>query len=252
MNDPKNGTNGSTNQFGYQSQQNTSTPMSPNGQTVNNFDDRRPHYSGEQSYINGQRNQTNGAPNQFGYQQNISSQTMAQTGQSVNTFDERRPYGPESLYNQNSSQFQNPYNNFALNPMMSSNLMAINPMISGFPMVPPMFSNNPLQNVYSSPYAQSLNGSQTGLDRFGFRSNSIGSEQSLANPVPSQLGSKYSSCENLQSVTHLNEKNQKPIDSGLQLLHVLRDAEKNGFTADDVEVALNFSPDKPIGLLSCL
>ena len=237
--------NGTPNQFGDQNQQNISTPSTPNAQNANNFDDRRPQY-GESSY--NPNRQMNGSSNQFGYQ---SQQNMSTpTAQPFNSFDDRRPYGPDSMYNQNSSQFQNPYNNFPLNAMMSPNLMAINPMMSGFPMAPPMFSSNPLQNLYSSPYQQSLNGSQTGLDRFGYRSNSITSEQSFINPAPqSQIGSRYSSCENLHSINQSNER-KSSIDSGLHLLQVLREAEKNGFTSVDVEVALNFSPDKPIGQLS--
>ena len=197
--------------------------------------------------------------------QNINNQPQNQSPISVqnapilppvNGFDDRRQhYGSDQMYSSVVSNgqmlFQSPYNNYSMNPMMSQNFMPpMSPMMSGYPpMAGPMFPMNPMQNMYSSPYAQSLNGSQTGLDRLGYRSNSISSEQSFVNPMAPQYGSRYSSCENLPAMSPLNDKNQQKsqFESGLHLVQALREAERNGFTADDLEVAINFSPEKPLG-----
>lgn len=39
----------------------------------------------------------------------------------------------------------------------------------------------------------------------------------------------------------------KQMESGLQIIQTLREAEKKGFNADDVEVAIQFSPKEPLG-----
>lgn len=208
-------------------------------------------------------NQSNHTNTQNQNQNSMPVQNPAQTAPTfppVNSFDERRlTYGSDQMYSSGISNgqipFQNPYNNYSANPMMpsmSQNFISpMSPVMPGYgPMAGHVFSMNPMHNIYSPPsYAPSLNGSQTGLDRFGYRSNSISSEQSFMSPMAPQFGSRYSSCESLQTMNPLNEKNQQKsqMESGLHLVQVLREAERNGFTADDLEVAINFSPDKPLG-----
>ena len=58
-------------------------------------------------------------------------------------------------------------------------------------------------------------------------------------------GSKYVSCEDLSDVGP--KKREDQFKSGFELIKILKQAEEMGFTADDVEVALNFKPNEPLG-----
>jgi hypothetical protein len=114
-----------------------------------------------------------------------------------------------------------------------------------------------MPNHYSKPYTQ-FGGSQTRLDQL---TNNMNYEHNFGNQLAHQpmhnfsnsfTGNRFSSCENLQSVNGTKDQNQQKsqMESGLHLIQLLREAEKSGFTADDVEVAINFSPDKPLGELN--
>ncbi|CAG2166952.1 unnamed protein product, partial [Oppiella nova] len=167
-------------------------------------------------------------------------------------FTERRPSYPPQY---NTSGYGYPTQNSMLsqNPMQQHMNPMMNPMLN--PMVNPMsqmYAANPLHNMYAF-----MNGSQTSLDRFGYPiGSSAGSiagsdHNSYINPLLPQMSSRYSSCENLQSIssnTTVGDRSghKTQMESGLQLIQLLRDADRKGYTADDVEVAINFSPDKPL------
>ena len=67
---------------------------------------------------------------------------------------------------------------------------------------------------------------------------------------------KFSSFDDLQSMSSVTsagslggrvQDQKSQMESGLQLVQTLREAEKKGYTADDVEVAIQFSPNGPVG-----
>lgn len=65
---------------------------------------------------------------------------------------------------------------------------------------------------------------------------------------------RNSSFDDLQSISSRTSSSffypENPkMDSGIQVIHTLREAEKKGYTADDVEIAIQFSPNGPLGLL---
>lgn len=66
---------------------------------------------------------------------------------------------------------------------------------------------------------------------------------------------RFSSYDDLQSMSSISSGYQDSgyqrgqVDSGLQIIQTLREAEKRGYTAEDVEVAIQFNPHAPLDWL---
>jgi len=168
------------------------------------------------------------------------------------------------------------------NPIVANNMISMSQMpqisqMSQMPQMPQMSQMQQMQqmpqnlqmmqtpqshqmpNYYSQSFSQ-MTGSQTRLDQLA---NNINYGQNFNNPLSQQQmsfapnsisGHRFASCEDLQTINNLNDNNQQKsqMESGLHLIQLLREAEKSGFTADDVEVAINFSPNKPLGQIQIL
>ncbi|CAG2109451.1 unnamed protein product [Medioppia subpectinata] len=194
---------------------------------------------------NSYNNQMSSQPIQHIPQQNPMTAGAAQYPNTV--FNDRRPSYPPA-YQPTGYPFpvpnpllpHNPLMNPMMNPLMNAMASQMNPL-------PQMYATNPLHNMYA--FNNGMNGSQTSLDRFGYPvstgGSSVATDQSYINSLLPNMSSRYSSCENLQSISS-SVTNRSNMESGLQLIQLLRDADRKGYTADDVEVAINFSAEKPL------
>ncbi|RWS14563.1 IBR domain containing protein-like protein [Dinothrombium tinctorium] len=93
----------------------------------------------------------------------------------------------------------------------------------------------------SSPYFNSLSrldhiaaGGMSTFEQIGSPRETFGFKQ----PVDH----RYLSTEDLHFSAAIGSQHHSNMKSGFEMIKLLREAEKKGFTADDVEIALNFSP----------
>lgn len=132
------------------------------------------------------------------------------------------------------------------------------------PSYPPQYGSNQYLNQFAmqpQPSQPLIGGIGGGYSQPNSGHPPYQRHQSFSSESNSSLISKsmnrFSSFDDLQSMSSVtsagslygrSDSQKGHMESGLHIIQTLRDAEKKGYTADDVEVAIQFSPNAPLGM----
>ena len=109
----------------------------------------------------------------------------------------------------------------------------------------PSFSSNCTATIFSSSLPSNQLDMMINQKPIINPISSFDNLQSMSSVTTSSFGFSSNYNNSIQS------NNQNMDYSGLQIIQTLREAEKRGYAADDVEVALQFNHTSPLGNIFC-